>query len=170
MKAATLPFLILAGAALTLPGQLRSQEKIELEGNITAIDGTQVELFNGAVHFEARGARIETEDEDFTNVSDMKIGTLIEVEAQIGPSGAIQATRLEVSDEKAQDSEVCGIIGTVDEAAQTFTIGPVTISWTGQTKFKKIPAPAAGQFVEVSLRVSGDQLAALEVEREEADN
>ncbi len=168
MKAATLPFLILAGAALTLPGQLRSQEKIELEGNITAIDGTQVELFNGAVHFEVRGARIETED--FTNISDMKIGTLIEVEAQVGPSGAIQATRLEVSDEKAQDSEVCGIIGTVDEAAQTFTIGPIAISWTGQTKFKKIPAPAAGQFVEVSLRVSGDQLAALEVEREEADN
>ena len=168
MKAATLSFLILAGAALTLPGQLRSQEKIELEGNITAIDGTQVELFNGAVHFEARGARIETED--FTNISDMKIGTLIEVEAQVGPSGAIQATRLEVSDEKAQDSEVCGIIGTVDEAAQTFTIGPIAISWTGQTKFKKIPAPAAGQFVEVSLRVSGDQLAALEVEREEADN
>ena len=162
--------MILATAALGWPGQLGGQTKIEFEGNITAVSGTQIELFNGAVHFEARGARIETDDEEITNISDLKIGTAIEVEALLGAGDSIQATTLEVSDEKDQDSEVCGVIGIVDEAARTFTIGPISISWTGQTKFKEIPAPAAGKFVEVSLQVSGDRLVALEVEREEADD
>ena len=162
--------MILASAALGLPGQLAGQTKIELEGNVTAVSGTQIELFNGAVHFEARGARIEADGEEFTNISDLEIGTAIEVEAQLGAGNSIQATKLEVSDEKDQDSEVCGIIGVVDQTARTFTIGPITISWTGQTEFKKISAPAAGQFVEVSLQVSGERLVALEVEKEEADD
>ena len=155
---------------MSTPGQLPGQEKIELEGTITAVKGTQIELFHGAVQFEGRGARIDAEDENFTNIADFKIGSPIEVEARVGADQTIRAVKIEVDDEKEPDSEISGVIGGVDETAKTFTIGPVAISWTGRTRFKSISSPAAGQLVEVAVEVSGSQLFAVKVEREEADD
>lgn len=159
--------LVAAGVVLSAP--LPAQSKIELEGPISGVQGTKIELFAGLVSVEARGARIETDDANFTNISDLKIGTVVEVEATANSDGSIQATMVEVSDEKEEDPEVGGVIGTVDAATSTFTIGPLTIAWDGQTKFKDIPRPQAGQLVEVAVRVSGGRLLALVVEKEEAD-
>ncbi len=169
MRLLRMPVLgALAGLALIAPTQVRAQEKIDLEGAISAVNGTRIELFGGIVSFEARGAKIETDDENFTNVSDLKIGTVVEVEAVASLDGSIQATLIEVSDEKDAGPEVGGVIGTVDTAAQTFTIGPLTIAWDGQTKFKDLPRPQAGQLVEAAVQVSGGRLLATTVEREEA--
>lgn len=158
------------GIALALPAQLPAQTDIELEGTISGVQGTTIELFHGIVRFEAGGARIETNDENFTNISDLPAGTAIEVRATATTDGSIQASRVEVSDEKEDDAEVGGVIGTVDPDAQTFTIGPISIAWNGQTKLKDISRPVAGQSVEVTVQVSGERLVALAIEREEADD
>ena len=104
---------------------------------------------------------------DFVNISDMKVGTAVELKATVGADGAIQAKSLEVSDEKEEDAEVEGVISTVDNAAQMFTIGPLPIAWTRNTKFKDMSRPVAGQLVEVMVEVSSDRLVALVVEKEE---
>jgi hypothetical protein len=157
--------------ALALPAHLWAQSEIELEGAITRVDGTTIELFSGLVRVEALGAKIETDDdEDFTNISDMKVGTAVELEGTARPDGTIQARSLEVSEEKEEDAEVGGVIGTVDRAAQTFTIGPVVIAWNGGTKFRGLERPIAGQLVEVEVEVSGGRLVAAKVEREDADD
>jgi hypothetical protein len=160
---------LLIAAVLVPPAELQAQSKIEFEGAISAVSGTSIELFGGLVRFEARGARIDTDDERFTNISDLRIGTNIEVEAIAGPDGSIQATLVEVSDESDADSEVGGVIGTVDTAGQTFTIGSVTIAWSGQTRFRDISNLRAGLMVEVTVQAAGGRLVALMVEREEDD-
>ncbi len=155
---------------MMLPAQLAARSAIELEGAISSVSGTTIQLFDGLVSVEARGAKIETDDENFTNISDFKPGTAIEVQATANAEGSLQATTVEVSDEKEEDTEIGGVIGTVDTAAQTFTIGPLTIAWTGQTKFKGISGPQAGQLFEAELQISGGRLTALVVEKEEADD
>ena len=157
----------LAGLAFTLSPQLWAQSEIELEGAITHVDGTKIELFDGLVSVEVLGAKIDTDDEDFVNISDMKVGTAVELKATVGADGAIQAKSLEVSDEKEEDAEVGGVIDTVDNAAQMFTIGSLPIAWTRNTKFKDMSRPVAGQLVEVMVEVSSDRLVALVVEKEE---
>ena len=159
-----------AAIALMQPQQLAAQSGIELEGTISSVRGTTIQLFDGLVSVEARGAKIETDDENFTNISDLTPGTAIEVQATTNAEDSLQATMVEVSDEKEEDTEIGGVIGTVDTAAQTFTIGPLTIAWTGQTKFKDISGPQAGQLVEAELQISGGRLTALVVEKEEADD
>ncbi len=120
-------------AAFMLPAQGSAQREIEIEGAISSVNGTTIQLFNGLVSVEALGAEIETDDEQFTNVSDIKVGAWVELEAKTTADGRIQATSVEVSDEKEDDSEIGGVIGTVDRAAQVFTIGPITIAWNDST-------------------------------------
>ena len=69
-------FLIraLAGLAFTLSPQLGAQSEIELEGAMTQVDGTKIELFDGLVSVEVLGAKIHTDDEAFINISDLKVG------------------------------------------------------------------------------------------------
>lgn len=161
----------LATLALVLsPAAAVAQERIELEGPISAVNGTEIELYGGLVKFQASGAEIETDDENFRNISDLKPGTDLEVDATIRPDGTIAAARVEVSDEKDPDTELGGVISSVDEAAGTFSIGPVKISFDGSTKLKDISAIQAGTLVEVTLDISSGRLRALLVEREEADD
>jgi hypothetical protein len=155
---------------LLAPAPAAAQERIELEGPVTKVDGTKIELYGGLVVFETQGAEIETDDDSFRNVSDLKVGTDIEVDANVRADGVIVATKIEVSDEKNPGTEIGGVIGKVDEAAGTFTIGPVTIHRDGSTKLKKLTAIQSGLFVEVTLDVSGASLRATMVEREEADD
>ncbi len=167
LMAAVAMVLVLPVVAFSQSG---AKPGIELEGTISSVSGTQIRLFDGLVTVEARGARIEAEDEDFTNISDLKPGTAIEIRATENADGSLQSTEVEVSDEKDDHTEVVGVIGTVDLAGRTFTIGPITITWHDRTKFKDISAPAAGRLVEVEVEISGGRLIALAVEREEADD
>ena len=100
----------------------------------------------------------------------MKVGTAVEIAGTVGADGVIRARSLEVRDEKKQDAEIEGVIGTVDDAARIFTIGHVPITWTQTTKFKDMSRPVAGQLVEVELEVSAERLVASVVEKEEADD
>lgn len=160
----------LAAAALLTPASAAAQDRIELEGPITNVAGTVIELYGGLVSFEARGAEIETDDENFKNVSDLKPGTDIEVDATVNAAGSIRAVRVEVSDEKDPDTEIGGVIGSVNEAAGTFTIGSVTVHFNGSTKLKDLSSIQSGTLIEATLDVSGGRLLALLVEREEADD
>jgi hypothetical protein len=163
-------FLALALTAVLTPASVAAQDRIELEGPISRVSGTRIELYGGLVAFEASGAEIETDDESFRNISDLKPGTDIEVDALVRPDGTIAAVRVEVSDEKDPDTEIGGVISSVNEIAGTFSIGPVEVAFDGATKLKDLSAIQAGTLVEVTLDVSGGRLRALLVEREEADD
>lgn len=155
-----LPVLGTSGAA---------QSEIELEGTISRVEGTTIQLFDGLVSFEARGARIVTDDESFTNTSDLNAGTTIEVEAVLGADGSTSATSIEVSDEAEGENEIRGVIESVDSEGKTFTIGDIVIAWDSNTRFVEILRPVTGRLVEVEVRVSGGGLLAVVVEREDGD-
>ncbi len=166
----TVGLLVLGVLVFAALPRLAAQSKIELEGEMTRLERGSITMFNGLVSFETGGAKIETDDENFTNLSDLKPGTAIEVDATITPDGVIQATVIEVSDEKEADTEIGGVIATVDEAGQTFTIGPVTVSWDSRTKFKGMSRPRAGLFVEAKLEILGPRLVAKVIEKEDDNN
>ena len=161
---------VLLSVMLTLPLQVWAQAEIELKGTITGVNGTKIELFEGLVRVEALGAEIETDNKDITNISDLKVGTSVEIDAEARADGVIQATSVEVSDEKENDAEIVGVIRTVDQAARMFTIGPIEIAWNGQTKFHNLSEPVGGRLVEVNVHVSGGRLLATRVEPEEDDD
>jgi hypothetical protein len=121
--------------------QLLAESDLEIEGTITNVTGTKIQRFEGLVTVEARRARIDTDDPQFTNISDLKMGASIEVKAVTNPDGSIQATPIKVSDEKEEGFGVSGVIALVDTGAQTFTMDPVTISWDSQSKFKGVARP-----------------------------
>ena len=150
-----------------VPSALQAQTKIGVEGAISAVNGTTIELYNGQVKISAEGAKIDTEDPNFKNVSDLKVGTFIDVEAVVERDGSIHATLIEVSDEKDQVPEVGGVVGTVDTAAQTFTIGPLTVHWTSQTKLKDLSAVRAGIKVEARVAFASGKLVAELIEKDE---
>ena len=153
--------------ALALSASLPAQIKIGVEGAISAINGTKIELYNGLVKFEAQGARIDTEDPGFRNIPDLKVGSFIDVEAQVDRDGFMRATLIEVSNEKDQVPEVAGVIGTVDAAAQSFTIGPLSIFWTSSTKLKDLSQLRAGVKVEARINFASGKLVAELVEKDE---
>jgi hypothetical protein len=157
---------LLLGAAAMQAG-LQAQTEIGVEGPITAIHGTQIELFNGLVKFETRGAKIDTDDPNFKNIADLKVGTFIDVKADVDRDGTLRATLIEVSDEKDQAPEVGGVVGSVDTAAQTFTIGPLTISWTSQTKLKDLTSLRTGVAVEARVTLTNGKLVAELIEKDE---
>lgn len=160
-------FLLTALAAAAIPVALSAQTKIGVEGAITAVNGTRIELYGGLVKIEAAGARIDTEDPAFKNISDFRIGTFVDVEAVVETDGTLRATLVEVSDEKDPAPEVSGVIGSFDSATQSFTIGPLRIHMTSRTKLKDLSAIRAGLKVEVRIQVVSGRLEAELVERDE---
>ncbi len=170
MEKLTYATLGMLAALLILPAALIGQSRIELEGPISSVEGTTITLYGDLVRFEAAGATIDSDDENFRNISDLKTGTNIEVDGTSGADGSITATDVEVSDERDPDTEIGGVISTVDEAAGTFTIGPVTVHWDGATKLRDLSELRAGVLVEATLDVSGGRLRASMVEREEDDD
>ena len=158
---------ILLLIALLLPAGLSAKAKASVAGNISAMNGTKIELFNGLVKFEALGARVDTEDPNFKNISDLKVGTFIDVEVETDRAGALHATLIEVSNEKDQVPVAGGVIGTVDTAAQTFTIGPLTISFNNQTKYKDLSSLRAGVLVEARVTFASGKLVAEFIEKDE---
>ena len=153
-------------SALALSASLPAQTKIGVEGAISAISGTKIELYNGLVKFEVPGARIDKKDPGFKNIADLKVGTFIDVEARLERDGAMRATRIKLSDEKDRVPEVAGVIGTVDAAAQSFTIGPLTIFWTSGTKQKDPSKLRAGIKVEAQINFASGKLVAEVVEKD----
>ena len=80
--------------------------------------------------------------------------------------GSMRATRIKLSDEKDRVPEVAGVIGTVDSAAQSFTIGPLTIFWTSGTKQKDPSKLRAGIKVEARINFASGKLVAEVVEKD----
>ncbi len=154
-------------SALALSASLPAQTKICVEGAISAINGTKIELYNGLVKFEVPGARIDTKDPGFKNIAALKVGTFIDVEARLDRDGSMRATRIKLSNEKDRVPEVAGVIGMVDAAAQSFTIGPLTIFWTSGTRKKGLPEPRAGVKVEAQINFASGKLVADVVEKDE---
>lgn len=147
-----------------------AQERIELEGSVSAIQGARVELFGGLVAFEAGEARIEGEYDgnDLSDISDLRPGADVEVKATVQPDGSILATRIEVSDEREPDNELGGVVATVGESS--FTIGPISVEFDDATRLRKLTSVQAGTLVEVALDVSNGRLRASAIEREKPDD
>lgn len=158
---------LLALTCSAIPATLHAAVRISVEGPITAVNGTRIELFNGLVKVEAAGAKIDTEDPNFKNIADLKPGTFIDVEAEVALDGSLRATLVEVSNEKDQVPEVGGVIAFVDTAGQTFTIGPLTIAWTAQTRFKDLSGLRAGIKIEARIVSNGGRLVAEFIEKDE---
>lgn len=148
---------------------LAAQSQIELEGPISSVDGTKIALFEGMVVFDAAGAEFDSDDKDFKSILDLRPGAVIEVEATVAADGTIRASELEVSDDRNPDTEIGGVIATVDDSAKSFTIGPVTIHWDGGTRFRDLDELRAGVTVEADVEIHGGRLRAVMVEREDDD-
>jgi Domain of unknown function (DUF5666) len=153
--------------SLAIPAAVNAAVKISIEGPITAISGTRIELFNGLVKVEAAGAKIDTDDPSFKNIGDLKVGTFIDVEAEVAGDGSLHARLVEVSNEKDQVPEVGGVIGSVDMAAQTFTLGPLKIGFTSQTQYKDLSGLRAGVKIEARVVLTGGRLMAEFIEKDE---
>lgn len=159
--------IAMAGLAAGMGAEMRAQTKIELEGRISANDGSFIEIFNGQVRFDARGAKVDVEDPNFKKLLDLKTGTAIVVEAVQVAGGGLHALRIEINDEKDESPEICGVVTAVDTAARTFRIGPVAIEWNAQTQFKDLSNLREGLLVEARLQIAGGRLVAELVEKEE---
>ena len=142
----TMTGLLVVGLILLAVGLARTAGEL---GRIVAADGVPAAAARPAQSFEGE----------------------FEIEIPAGTRlRSITATDVEVSDERDPDTEIGGVISTVDEAAGTFTIGPVTVHWDGATKLRDLSELRAGVLVEATLDVSGGRLRASMVEREEDDD
>jgi len=164
-----LPALALLAFAL-MPSSSFAQQKIELEGRASRVDGTRIELYEGLIALEARDAEFEADYKGPQSVSDLTSGTAVEIVASIQPNGSISASHIEINDEKNPDNSIAGLVSAMDQAAHAFTIGPVSIFFDYNTRLKKLSAIQNETFVQATLELSGGRLRASMVERENPDD
>ncbi|MDA0205458.1 MAG: DUF5666 domain-containing protein [Acidobacteria bacterium] len=157
-------------ALILAPQASLAQQRIELEGRVSRVDGTRIELSGGLVALEARGAEFEAGNDILRGVSDLTSGTAVEIIASVQPDGSMTATEIEINNEKNPEDSIKGVVSAVDQAARSFTIGPLMIYFDDATRLKKLSAIQSGSFVEATLDVSDGRLRATLVEREKPND
>lgn len=88
------------------------------------------------------------------NISGLVLGDLVEVNGFVTGKGLITATLIE---KKSLPStcEVKGIVENHNSGAQTFTIGGLTVNYSGTTDFSDMPNPAGNAWNDVLVEVKG---------------
>ena len=88
----------------------------------------------------------------------------VEISATVGSSGSLHATEIELSGESGAESEIEGVVSDVDVDARVFSIGPVVLTYTPETRFSGLSRPETGTRVEVNIDVSDGQLIATRID------
>lgn len=108
----------------------------ELEGQVISNDY----LTDGTLNIMGQTIKVDTETvfeskiNTITSVDQIVAGNIIEISGYTTGTGTIYATRLEVkkaSKEVSDEIEVKGIVSGLNDAAHTFTLGTLTVDYSG---------------------------------------
>jgi len=151
--------------------------KDELEGYVLDTSGLLIDG-TGSLNVMGQTVRVTLDtvfDSDtLATINDLSVDAIVEVSGFPDGAGNILATRIETKNAD-EDVEVKGVISALDEIAQTFDIGGLSVDYSAALE---VPANIAdGLFVEVKTEspLSGDlgsgfTLAASKVEIEDDDS
>ncbi len=142
-----------------------------LEGEVTGVstDGISIEVL---------GQNIKTDSlsifHDFTNLTDLAVGSVVEVSGLRDASGLLVANSIELKQavfiQGTSENEVKGMVSNVNQTQMTFQIGAITIDYSNAEVDDFAGGnPVEGQFVEAksSQPINGNTLVAFEVELED---
>ncbi len=132
------------------------------------VDGT-LDIMGQTVHIDATTS-LDSKVATITSFDLIAPGNIVEVSGFSNGNGDIYATRLEIKKqalEQGDEMEVKGLISGLDEVAQTFMIGNLTIDYS-TASLDDISTLSNGLFVEVKSdnSLSGTTLVASKVELE----
>ncbi len=142
-----------------------------LEGEVTGVSTDEISI-------EVLGQNIKTDSlsifHDFTNLTDLAVGSVVEVSGLRDASGVLVANSIELKQtvfiQGTSENEVKGMISNVNQAQMTFQIGAITIDYSNaEVDDFASGIPIAGQFVEAisNQPLNGNILIAFEVELED---
>ena len=97
----------------------------ELKGRITAIDTVRGTLEISGVVIDARHATVRTLAHIPARLEKLRIGNRVEVEGAFTGPGAFHA--LEVERNLGHGGEIVGMLGAVDRASGTLTVGGIAV-------------------------------------------
>ncbi|WP_374401484.1 DUF5666 domain-containing protein [Niveibacterium sp.] len=128
----------------------------ELIGRITSLSGTGFVAAGQTVVISTDPAT-PTVFEGASGLSDLAVGDIVEVHGARDASGAIVATRVERKDPTITLVRVVGIVSALDSTAKTFTIGTLTVDYSGAVVLPATATLTEGQRVAVwsNVAVSG---------------
>ena len=150
----------------------------EVEGVVTKNDADGFEVMglkitaDGTTHFDG----VTDTNNDGADLSDIPAGAKVEVSGYPDGNGGVHATYIELENDNYVDGdeiEVKGIIGNLDPTAETFTIGTMTVDFSGVTTYSDGLTQASdlanGLYVEVKSNTApaANVLAATEIELED---
>ena len=132
------------------------------------VDGT-LDIMGQTVRIDANTS-LDSKVATITSFDLIAPGNIVEVSGFSNGSGEIYATRLEVkkqSLEQGDEMEVKGVISGLDQVAQTFSIGSLTVDYS-TASLDNISTLSDGLFVEVKSdnSLSGNTLVASKIELE----
>ena len=168
--------VIVASTAAPSPGATAiratsTDVRIEVESSIGAIDLTAstITVAGQTVTIDAlTRLYAENADRSYTTLtlSDFAVGDYVEVSGSRQANGSILATRVERQRVRAgqpgySNAELYGAIAGLDTTARTFTIGTLTVNYSGATVQGTL---ANGTRVEVQGTLAGNVLTATSVE------
>ncbi len=161
---------LLMAATIALISFALAQEpidEVEVEGAISSVSTTSIELLDGLVTILTEGAVVEGEESEKNfELSDLRVGMAVEVQGKPGTGGMIDAIRITVEDDEPEH-EIEGRVDRVDPGTKQFSIAGLRIHWNAETEFEKKANLAVGQKIEVELKSSADQLIAKEISSED---
>ena len=114
------------------------------------------------------------DDTLMTTISDLNLNDIVEVSGFSDGNGGVFATRIEAKD-AFDDVEIKGLISNLDETAETFTIGSLTIDYSSATELPSLLENALLVEVKTDVALTGDLnngfvMTASKVEIEEIDD
>lgn len=125
----------------------------ELIGRITSLSGTGFVAAGQTVVISTDPAT-PTVFEGASGLSDLAVGDIVEVHGARDASGAIVATRVERKDPTITLVRVVGIVSALDSTAKTFSIGTLTVDYSGAVVLPATATLAEGQRVAVWSNVA----------------
>lgn len=158
-------WIVMVLLSITVPSVAESQTRVELEGVISAISDQSFEMFDGRVRMDPRQARFDSDEPDISKWQDLRVGTLVEIDAVVTESRTLRAVEVEVSDEAAPESEIGGVIERLETSR--FEIAGISIETMSSTVRVGDFILAVGQRVEANVVVAEGRLIAQSLELEE---
>ncbi|WP_374511165.1 DUF5666 domain-containing protein [Niveibacterium sp.] len=125
----------------------------ELIGRITSLSGTGFVAAGQTVVISTDPAT-PTVFEGASGLADLAVGDIVEVHGARDASGAIVATRVERKDPTITLVRVVGIVSALDSTAKTFTIGTLTVDYSGAVVLPATATLTEGQRVAVWSNVA----------------
>ncbi len=160
-------WIVMVLLSMAAPSVAESQTRVELEGIISSISEQSFEMFDGLVRIDPRQARFDSDEPDISKWQDLRVGTLVEIDAVVTESTTLRAIEVEVSNEAVPESEIGGVIERLE--GSRFEITGLSIETTSSTVTVGDFILAVGQRVEANVVVADGRLIAQSLELEEEE-